>query len=170
MSNHRDSTQSAHLCPRQELDWFTSNGMREYNLDRYLPTDLLTDDANNALTLRADLHFAFDRCVFVFVPKPVSSAPVDRSSSRFVTHVLNQTSEIGPLYHNAALLPLRGVKPEFLLTRFAWAIFPLVAPFVNFGVERSLLLLKNGVSTAEEVSATDCLVHHTSDLIGYIDG
>ena len=33
--------------------------------------------------------------------------------------MLDQASEIGPLYHNAALLPISRVWPEFLLTRFS---------------------------------------------------
>jgi hypothetical protein len=78
----------------------------KYNLNYYLPSELPTDDSNSALTLHIDLHDAIDRYMFVFVPKPTSSAPIDQSSSRFTTHVLNETSEIRPLYHNAAILPI----------------------------------------------------------------
>jgi hypothetical protein len=131
--------------------------MDRYNLSRSLPPEFITDDLNNALTLRADLHYAFDRCTFVFVPKPVSSPHTNQSSSRFVTHVLEQTSEIGPLYHNAALFPLRGVQPEFLLARFAWAIFPYLRRFLTAKTDRLLLLMKKDhKSKSELVSGDDC--------------
>jgi hypothetical protein len=150
MSNHRDLMQCAHICPRQEIDWFSSNDMAQYNLNGSLPGTLLTDDSSNALALRADLHSAFDKGMFVFVPKPISSP------SSFVTHALQQTSEIGPLFHNGTLLPVQGVQPEFLLARFAWAIFPFLAPFLSVGVERYLLLVKDQASKPEAVPGDDC--------------
>jgi hypothetical protein len=123
--------------------------MGEYNLNGFLPSELIADDLSNAFAMRADLHSAFDKRMFVFVPKPISSG-------RFVTHVLQQTSEIGPFYHNAALHPIRGVQVEFLLVRFAWAIFPLLTNFLTTRTERLLLLVKDRNSVAEEVSGNDC--------------
>ncbi|KAI9779335.1 MAG: hypothetical protein M1839_007443 [Geoglossum umbratile] len=129
--------------------------MECYNLNRFLPRDRTIDDVNNLMALRADLHFAFDQRVFVFVPKPVAP-PSSNTTTRFVTHILQQTSEIGPLYHNASILPIRGVRSEFLLARFAWAIFPLVIPFLSKGKERVLLMVQDGSSVAKSASAEEC--------------
>jgi hypothetical protein len=150
--------QCAHLCPRQEIDWFEANGMNSYNLDGSLPQELITNDSSNALTLRSDLHYAFDRCSFVFVPKPIfSPSTASPTASRpFVTHVLEQANEIGPLYHNGTLLPVRGVRTEFLLVRFAWAIFRYVKPFLSHKVERVLLLVKDEAVKPEIVSGDEC--------------
>src|SRR4051794_12056189 len=61
---------------------------------------------------------------------------------------------IGHTDHNAALHPIQGIQPEFLLARFAWAIFPYLAAFLDAGVER-FLLLKDEINT-DVVSGDDC--------------
>ncbi|KAI9767691.1 MAG: hypothetical protein M1840_005563 [Geoglossum simile] len=160
MSNHRDGVQRAHLCPREENSWFLSNEMERYNLNGILPRDYLIDDLNNVMALRSDLHSALDRRVFAFVPKPIAppGSPSSKTTTHFVTHVLQQTSEIGPFYHNASILPVHGVPSEFLLARFAWAIFPSLIPFLSSGKERLLLMAQDGPSVAKLVSADECYV------------
>ncbi|KAI9760989.1 MAG: hypothetical protein M1840_002160 [Geoglossum simile] len=153
ISGCRDGVECAHLCPRTEDEWFTSNGMAQYNLNHFLSLDYIMDDQYNAIALRSDLHGALDRRSFTFVPK---ATPVEPSPIQFVTHMLQQTSEIGPLYHNTSILPSPGVKPEFLLTRFAWAIFPLLTTFLASGSGRNLILVVENKRVEKMVSATEC--------------
>jgi hypothetical protein len=76
-----------------------------------------------ALLLRADLHIAFDKPDFVFVPKPAED------SREFVIHVIEPLQELESLYHNRELQSIQ-VSLEMLFTRFAWTIFPLLADFL----------------------------------------
>lgn len=86
------------------------------------------------MLIREDLHTAFDRREFVFVPKAAANeAPV------FVTHLLTDSPELGLLYHNTKLHPIDRVAPEFLFARFAWSIFPGIEGFLLAGVSRDLL-------------------------------
>lgn len=84
--------------------------MIEYNFE------LLSSmsDISNMLPLRADVQVAFDNQTFIFTPK----------RSRWVVHFLNSTHELGPQFHNTAVEIGQIASPEFLLARFAWAIFP----------------------------------------------
>lgn len=100
------------------------------------------DDINNALLLRSDLQRAFDQVKFVFVPK-LGGVEKDDSSVSLVTHLLVKSSELGKLYHNTELYSIIGVAPEFLLTRFALAIFPYLEVFLHAGVSRQLLVSSN---------------------------
>jgi hypothetical protein len=129
----RDRTEAAHLCPRAEREWFKTNGMDVYNTNDRLPENAITDDGSNALLLRSDLHSDMDDCKFVFVPK----------CKNWVVHTLTVTNELGRLYHNVASHDISGVSPAFLLTRFAWAIFPLLRGFLAKGVRRHLIRAKS---------------------------
>jgi hypothetical protein len=137
ISDYRDCTTCSHLCPRAELDWFTSNSMGRYNLQTQ-PTGLyIIDDIRNAIALRYDLHMDFDKRKFVCVPKSNSML-----RGAMVTHVLQPTNELGLLYHNVQMHPTPGVPHEFWLARFAWAIFPSVQPFLDCGIPRLLIRIK----------------------------
>jgi len=125
ISNHRDCIERAHLCPRHELDWFRKNGMRRYNARLDISGDFITDDIANALAMRADIHRAFDDCKFMLT----------RKRGEWTIHFLEKTFDLGRMYHNRPV-EVVGVSPEFLLTRFAWAIFPLIKPFMEQGPER----------------------------------
>ncbi|KAJ9634235.1 hypothetical protein H2199_009065 [Coniosporium tulheliwenetii] len=126
ISKHRDYIERAHLCPRNELDWFQKNGMRRYNARLDISGDVITDDMANALAMRADIHRAFDGCKFAFV----------RKAGRWVAHFLETTYELGRMYHNRPVEMAAGVAPEFVLARFAWSVFPLVKAFMEHGPER----------------------------------
>ncbi len=52
------------------------------------------DDPASALLLRSDIHRAFDKLQFVFVPN---------ADGVLVTHVLASILELRNLYHNATL-------------------------------------------------------------------
>ncbi|KAI9764989.1 MAG: hypothetical protein M1840_007911 [Geoglossum simile] len=152
MTNHRDGTQCAHICPRGENSWFSRNNMGRYNLNRNLPSNSVMEDPNNALTLRSDLHGAFDRRVFTFVPKHLDGY----KTPHYVSHVLEKTNELRLLHHNASLLPIHEVPEQFLFARFAWAIFPSLAPFLISGSERLLLMDQGEPAVPKMVSAKGC--------------
>lgn len=63
------------------------------------------DDAQNGLSLRADVHSVFDQKKFAIVPKAFT----------LVCHVVipDDANEIMNLYHNVKLLSLIDVKIEF---------------------------------------------------------
>lgn len=130
ISKNRDYIERAHLCPRNELDWFRKNGMRRYNARLDISGDVITDDIANALAMRADIHRAFDECKFALV----------RKSGRWTVHFLEKTYDLGRMYHNRPIEVVEGVSPEFILTRFAWAVFPLVKAFMEHGPERVVKL------------------------------
>lgn len=109
-----DYITAAHLCPRSEKDWFFKNGMAAYNVNVNLTITYVVDDVSNAVSLRPDLHRAFDDKKFVIVPK----------SKKWLIHFIGQTNGLGKLYHNTDIVVPNGVKATNLLVRFAWAIFP----------------------------------------------
>ncbi|KAI4100606.1 MAG: hypothetical protein LQ345_007444, partial [Seirophora villosa] len=59
---------------------------------------------------------------------------------RWVVHFLRETCNLGPTYHNTTVGLKEEISPEFLLARFAWAIFPLVRTFVDLGSKRNFYL------------------------------
>jgi hypothetical protein len=107
VSKHRDYIERAHLCPRNELDWFQKNGMRRYNARRELSGDYITDDTANAIAMRADIHRGFDECKFVLA----------RKSGQWVTHSLETTYELGRMHHNRPVDIPCGVSVEFITGR-----------------------------------------------------
>ncbi|EGX87738.1 hypothetical protein CCM_09360 [Cordyceps militaris CM01] len=127
----QEGVQTAHVCPRAEEDWYLRNGMSRYN---YGNSDSAHNIAN-VLLLRADLHIAFDKPGFVFVPKPSISG----ESQKFVFHCVEPSPEFGYLYHNRVTQGLR-VSEELLFARLAWSIFPLLSSFLKSKIPRRLCL------------------------------
>ncbi|KAL9000487.1 MAG: hypothetical protein Q9188_005659 [Gyalolechia gomerana] len=130
ITSDRDHIERAHLCPREETAWFRANNMRRYNRNQALVETYLLDDGSNGLALRPDLHDEFDDAGFVFT----------RKQQQWVVHFLRETYNLGPTYHNSTVHLKEEISPQFLLTRFAWAIFPLVRTFVDLGPKRSVYL------------------------------
>ena len=128
VSGHHDYIERAHLCPKKEVDWFHQNGMGTYNDNHRLGPGSALDDMSNAMALRPDLHRAFDNRGFVVVCK----------KSKWVPHFLEKTTELGPLYHNVVMELSLSISPSFLLTRLAWALFPLVSEFFTSPVESKM--------------------------------
>lgn len=60
VSGYGDSMESAHICPRSEIEWFNDNMMQQYNRNRNLSSDTCIDDVSNAFALRSDIHRIFD--------------------------------------------------------------------------------------------------------------
>lgn len=149
ITNHIEGTEHAHLVPRGEAAWFRQNSMFQYASPPRPGTDPL-DDSRNALLLRSDVHTLFDQRRFVFVPK----------SSVFVVHILppGSSSELAAMYHNVQLQPLAAVAVEFLLARFAWAIFTQLESFVSQGVSRQVVVdAGDGSIQAKEWSGQRCM-------------
>ncbi|KAM3434333.1 hypothetical protein MY4824_005522 [Beauveria thailandica] len=93
------------------------------------------EDPVNVLRLRADLHIAFDKPYFVFVPKADGVG-----LQQFVLDVLEPCGEYQHLYHNQKIRQQR-VRVELLFARFARTIFPLVADFLKGKVDRRVRLM-----------------------------
>ncbi|KAF1812193.1 hypothetical protein P152DRAFT_27841, partial [Eremomyces bilateralis CBS 781.70] len=105
VTSHTEGTEAAHLIPRSEEPWFSSNMMFQYTSRPATMTDP-TDDARNAILLRSDIHTVFDQKRLVAVPK----------GSSWVVHVFapGLTGELAKLYHNVTLQPLMDVSVECL--------------------------------------------------------
>ncbi|PVH91208.1 hypothetical protein DM02DRAFT_706327 [Periconia macrospinosa] len=136
----KEGTQVAHICPQKEAEWWYENDMSRYNLG----SANTLDDLSNALLLRTDLHIAFDKPKFVFVPKPSS----DMEKPRFVIHLVEASAELEFLYHNRALHPLYS-SVETLFARFAWSIFPLLDAFLTCRERRRLLLANENAAPVD---------------------
>ncbi|KAI4276040.1 MAG: hypothetical protein L6R38_005761 [Xanthoria sp. 2 TBL-2021] len=127
VSGHQDIMERAHLCPQKETTWFRTNDMDQYNQSYRLSPECTTDDMSNLIALREDIHTAFDRhCMFVFVAK----------QDKWLIHFLEPSNNLGPQYHNVNARLNDGVASEHVLARFAWAIFPMVRPFLGRGPKR----------------------------------
>ncbi|KAH7010748.1 hypothetical protein B0J12DRAFT_59515 [Macrophomina phaseolina] len=132
LSRSGDYVQRAHLCPRAETEWFMRNRMVSYNVNIDLSGDSITDDLANAITLRADIHTAFDDCRFVLIPK----------AGAWVPHFLDATIDLGLIHHNTPVALPSQVSPAFLLARFAWALFPKMRHFFESGPPKAVLVLE----------------------------
>ena len=103
----------------------------------------MMDDISNAITLRSDLHTAFDDRRFLLT----------RKASQWVVHFLELTNELGGQYHNRSVSLHNRVSPEFILVRFAWAIFPFLRAFLEVGSSRRLrVTVKEGDDFVEKVA------------------
>ncbi|KAL8993968.1 MAG: hypothetical protein Q9188_007192 [Gyalolechia gomerana] len=132
VSGYKDIMERAHLCPQKEINWFRLNNMAQYNQNDLLSSTWQTDDMSNLIALREDIHTAFDRQrMFVVIPK----------QGIWMTHFLQPSHILGPLYHNVRAPLNDEVAREHVLARFAWAIFPLVQAFVQQGPRRSIRAL-----------------------------
>ena len=130
VTNAEDYVDRAHLCPRSQAEWFKENRMGRYNLNLDLQGEHRVDDISNTVALRSDIHRAFDKRRFVFVPK----------ESRWVVHFFGLSNTLGQLYHNTPLELDPDISPNLLLARFAWTIFPAVSPFLEAGGGKKLRL------------------------------
>ena len=61
---------------------------------------------------------------------------------------------MGSIFHNVPVEFTPPVSVSFPLTRFAWAILPLVAGFVNASVPRNLRLRQGTEDGPEDVAKT----------------
>jgi HNH endonuclease len=132
VTRSKDTLQRAHLCPKSEAQWFSVNDMQSY-----CALSSRVDDITNSISLRADLHIAFDSQVFVIVKKKGS----------WVANFFLPTSETAQMYHNSKAIIHEQVRPEFLFARFAWTLFQMspIGPkdFLSSG-PRPIIKFENG--------------------------
>lgn len=111
-------------------------------------------DLSNTLLLRSDLHNAFDRPKFAFVPKLSS----DFESPKLVLHVLEPSREFESLFHNHQLQGFHS-SIELLFARFAWTIFSFLKGFLICGERRRLLMVDGSLDSLDDdgfVSPEEC--------------
>lgn len=126
LSGMGDIRERAYICPKEELRWFQANAMNNYNLNRLLIAEASVDDMSNATAMRSDIHKAYDKRFFVIVPK----------LDRWTAHFMEPTFHLGSLYHNMLVNLHTDVALEYMFSRFAWTIFPLIRVFLEQGPPR----------------------------------
>ncbi|KAL8725169.1 MAG: hypothetical protein Q9166_007523 [cf. Caloplaca sp. 2 TL-2023] len=143
VSGRKEKCTKAHIIPVDEDDWYHLNQMSKYVHNPQRRSRSAITDLSNLILLRADLHRSFDDDKkFVFVPKKPQP-----NLSNMVTHLLSPSDEFGLLYHNTAAYSLDLVPRQYLFARFAWAIFPLIEPFLLSNVKRFLATATKGQHT-----------------------
>ncbi|KAI1739646.1 hypothetical protein F4680DRAFT_466174 [Xylaria scruposa] len=158
----------AHLIPPSQAEWYMLNGF--YHYSPISPGRTGINDQCNKISLSHHLHLAFDRSLFVIIPKPSagssSSGPQSSTSTvlptmttsptsnnnpqqyAFAVHVLSNDDEASGLidnYHNLSLQPkyLHALNHKFLFVRFAWALFPHLTIFLHHSyVARKFIISK----------------------------
>ncbi|KAK7731575.1 hypothetical protein SLS53_008739 [Cytospora paraplurivora] len=150
VTGYKMGLNDCHLVPKNQAVWWANNEMRRYTNSI---AGELGDVANLAL-LRADIHNLLDNHHFGIVPKPSSSSSSsstndqdsDGNSFAFAVHVLKDDAtsrELCALYQNVAIAQagVDRARPEFLLARFAWAIFSHLQTFLYSPVRRHLAVI-----------------------------
>ncbi|KAL0253256.1 hypothetical protein SLS55_010228 [Diplodia seriata] len=133
LSGAADALALAHVVPQSERAWFFANCMNKYVGDAArLGFDAMGDAANQML-LRTDLGALFDQGYFVF--GPLDDPHADGAVSALV---LAPSEDFVAQWQGRQLAWQHGVAAEFLLARFAWAVFWRVTPFLTNGVRREL--------------------------------
>lgn len=108
------------------------------------------NDPRNAILLRSDIHTFFDYKRWVMAPK----------LGKLVAHILTPRygQELQALYHNVEIQPMYGVAVEFVIARFAWAVFTLAHDFLGRGCGRTLMVRgEDGESKAKNYSSQQCM-------------
>ncbi|KAH6668239.1 hypothetical protein B0J14DRAFT_442569, partial [Halenospora varia] len=135
VSAHYTGTEVAHICPREESEWFFANGMSRWNNDTSLGEQSLLDDHANLILMRSDIHKAFDDGKFILYPKDATG---------FSLHIMEPSLDLGILYHNARTHPIVNCRPEFLYARFAWSLFRFLSGFLAMPADRAVITVKSG--------------------------
>jgi len=86
------------------------------------------NNVSNMLLLRSDLHTIYDAHECAIVPK---ESRVGEGKPKPVFHQLKQPNELSQLYHSRQIHCISGVSIEYLLARFAFALFPELEPFLQ---------------------------------------
>ncbi|KAL9597960.1 MAG: hypothetical protein Q9219_004791 [cf. Caloplaca sp. 3 TL-2023] len=128
MTEAVEETDIAHIVPLAEETWFDNNDMIRYG-NKHGSHNRGIDDSANTMLLRADLHRAFDKRRFTFLPK---------KELALVTHVFESES-LRSFHHNVEL-NTTYIAPEYFFARFAWTIFPSVKQFLRRNRDRFLLV------------------------------
>lgn len=120
----------AHIIPAKDVDWWKENEMQYHA--REVPRAAETHCSENLLRLRKDIHALWDAHHIALVPK----------EGAWTVHVLRQgaKSDLETLYHNQQLRPVAGACREYLLARFAMAVFSMSLFISQFTTARRRLL------------------------------
>ncbi|KAL7781692.1 hypothetical protein V8C37DRAFT_398130 [Trichoderma ceciliae] len=126
ITNVSYAVDGAHIVPREEAAWYTSNAMAGYGGG--------IDNEANILRMRKDLHNCFDNRWFAIVPKTTLNG------AQYVTHILpKKAAEIWPTYHNVGIQLLPTESRPYLFARFAWAILLQVKAWITIGIPRNVI-------------------------------
>lgn len=154
VSQEEHALHTAYIVPKSETEWFNKSGIGFLYCSNFwqmagTPFDGSIDNSDNLLTLRSDLHNAWDQKFYTFVPKKT------RDGLGMVLHCWNQEMVGG--YHN---LPLQGlVRREALLARLAWTLLPrAVTQFLINAKEPRMLWIRDdhGKLIPQKTSAEEC--------------
>ena len=149
MTGTIDACEVAHIIPKKENEWFMRNSMDDYSGAAIGGIN----DAGNMLLLRSDMHKTFDALRWVIVPKTTYETDGTEKGipkPQLVFHLIDPSPQLAALYHNVPLGEVRGLCKEYLLARFALAVFPQVVPFLRRWVKRYLITVgEDGKSSSE---------------------
>ncbi|KAJ8125380.1 hypothetical protein O1611_g8259 [Lasiodiplodia mahajangana] len=183
LTDFRMGINKCHLIPSEKSDWFGINGMARYASS---PTSTINDESNLAI-LRADFYQLFGRRRFSIVPKPsttlpsrdslLSTLPAEPQPNALVIHVLEDDKDNGEfpdLYQNASIQPkyVSKLSREFLFARFAWALFPLLRPFLQSSTPRYLTVRvkdKDGSSMLPDFSHPNTVWMNGAEFMKHLD-
>ena len=116
--------------------WFKKNNMAQYAMSS-LST---VYDSGNLLLLRSDIHKLLDALKWVVYPKAVHVGAA--LETRLVFHLMDTSLQLRELYHNVPLRETPGLCLEYLLSRFALAIFLRVGDFLRDQADRYIIQVK----------------------------
>jgi hypothetical protein len=143
ITNEIPIIERAHLCPRTHEQWFQRNHM--YRFNRMTGETRNINHSDNIISMRADIHTAFDRRWFTIKPK----------AEKLVVQMLVDQPQYSQLYHNVEIYPV-SASTEHLFCRFAWSIFgETVRQFLSAGVSRRVLL--KGGTISKLAQPDECL-------------
>ncbi|KAI9684798.1 MAG: hypothetical protein M1829_000173 [Trizodia sp. TS-e1964] len=147
ITGHVESTEQAHLVPKNESQWYNAQKMSEYG-PRARVDSPSVDGLWNSILLRSDIHTLFDTRRFIIVPK----------NGKWVAHVLEPgfSKQFMHLYHNVELQPLRDIGLQQLFARFAWAIISYAKGFVEDGPRVLAVLGDSRTILTREFPADEC--------------
>lgn len=157
LTNNFEGLEVAHIIPLKEDYWFTTNYMHNYNRDKH--RNKTVTNVSNLFLLRSDIHTVYDMHKWTIVPK---ESRADQGRPKLVFHQLKQSTELSQLYHNKQIHPIGGVSIEYLLARFAHAIFPELAPFLSGVVPRLLITVTENNRQVKRWYTRGDLVTHSS--------
>ncbi|KAI0199081.1 hypothetical protein F4808DRAFT_219605 [Astrocystis sublimbata] len=130
----RIGLEQGHVIPSAQKWWFVENDMARYS--HSLSDTVRINQPDNLAILMGNILTAFENRAFVIIPKP-SDTPslLSPRPHKFAAHVISTTVEgmdLASSYHNVSIHDeyIRSICPEFLLARFAWALFPYLQSFL----------------------------------------
>ena len=126
----------AHLITMKEMAWFGKRDMGRYAMSRRSNVC----DSGNLLLLRSDIYQLLDELKWVIYPKTVYAGVA--SETQLVFHLMEPSQQLTELYHNVPLRVTSGLRFEYLLSRFALAIFPRVEAFLRYQADRYIIQVK----------------------------